>query len=140
MGKHMRRLVMEDVKTSLLLGIVKKENLWKMIQFLKQNTKCQKYLVLKTALEEYEDFFFVIFESNNPQLRNDKFKFTVIHKKGRCYYTINALNSVIYQENHGILDKEYLIDWELFQNMILFLNKEKELIKLPTKLHRIIKQ
>ena len=130
---------MEQVKKSLLLSIIKKENLWKLIQFLKKNTNCQKFLVLKTSLEQYQDFFFVIFESDNVQLESDKFKFKIIHKKGRCYYTINALNSIIYWENNGKLDKQYLIDWEQYQNMILFLNKDKQLVKLPTKLHRIIK-
>ena len=126
---------MEQVKKSLLLSIIKKENLWKLIQFLKKNTNCQKFLVLKTSLEQYQDFFFVIFEANN-ELENREFKFTVLHKKGRCYYTINALNSLICQENNGILDKNYLINWELYQNMILFLNKNKQLIKIPTKFYK----
>lgn len=126
---------MKETKTSLLLGIIKKENLWKLVQFLKKNTDCQKCIVLKTSLEQYQDFFFVIFEANN-ELENREFKFTVLHKKGRCYYTINALNSLICQENNGILDKNYLINWELYQNMILFLNKNKQLIKIPTKFYK----
>ena len=126
---------MKETKTSLLLGIIKKENLWKLVQFLKKNTYCQKCIVLKTSLEQYQDFFFVIFEANN-ELENREFKFTVLHKKGRCYYTINALNSLICQENNGILDKNYLINWELYQNMILFLNKNKQLIKIPTKFYK----
>lgn len=126
---------MKETKTSLLLGIIKKENLWKLVQFLKKNTDCQKCIVLKTSLEQYQDFFFVIFEANN-ELENREFKFTVLHKKGRCYYTINALNSLICQENNGILDKNYPINWELYQNMILFLNKNKQLIKIPTKFYK----
>ncbi len=126
---------MKETKTSLLLGIIKKENLWKLVQFLKKNTDCQKCIVLKTSLEQYQDFFFVIFEANN-ELENREFKFTVLHKKGRCYYTINALNSLICQENNGILDKNYPVNWELYQNMILFLNKNKQLIKIPTKFYK----
>lgn len=120
-----------------MMIIVKKENLWKVIQSLKN---ISKFIVLKSNNEQFTDFFFVIYEGDtNNIIGSPNLKFTIVHKKGRCYYTINALNELIIQKN-GILDKQYLIDWEQYQNSILLLNKEKKLIKVDTKLHRIIKR
>ncbi len=128
---------MKNQKTSIMMIIVKKENLWKVIQSLKN---ISKFIVLKSNNEQFTDFFFVIYEGDtNNIIGSPNLKFTIVHKKGRCYYTINALNELIIQKN-GILDKQYLIDWEQYQNSILLLNKEKKLIKVDTKLHRIIKR
>lgn len=119
-----------------MMIIVKKENLWKTIQNLKN---IQQFVVLKSDNEQFVDFFFVIYENESDNIiSSPNLKFTIVHKKGRCYYTINALNELIIQKN-GVLDKQYLIDWEQYQNSILFLDKQKKLVKIDTKLHRIIK-
>lgn len=118
--------------------IVKKQNLWKLVDSLKEQVDCKQFLILKTSNEQYQDFFFVIYQSQLSEIKDKKLKFTVIHKKGRSYYTINALNRLIEQLNGGVQDKNYMVDWEQYQNMILFMNKQQELVKIPTKLHRII--
>jgi hypothetical protein len=56
----------------------------------------------------------------------------IVHKKGECFYTINALNSLI-EKDHGLdsgnVDyKNYQIDWEKYQNRIILTNKEGLLI------------
>lgn len=117
--------------------IVKKQNLWKTIDILKSSVCDEKFLVLKTSNRQYEDFFFVIYESSTLQDRGGSIKSTVIHKKGRSYYTINALNELI-KDLNGISDHKYMVDWEQYQNMILFMDKNKQLVKIPTNLHRII--
>jgi hypothetical protein len=38
-------------------------------------------------------------------------KSTIIHKKGKAYYTINALNELVKRENNGKLDNNFPINW-----------------------------
>ena len=58
-------------------------------------------------------------------------------KQTNTLYTINALNDVIRELNNGVLDKTYIIPWENYQNSIL-LNNESGLVKINTKLYKIV--
>lgn len=119
----------------ILMVIVKKQNLWKILE--KVTEQVGRFLVLKTTDLQYQDFFFVIYDSDS-NTRSEHISPTIVHRKGKCFYTINALNKLIELENHGVLDKQYLIDWDMHQNTILFLNKEKQFKEIPTKLYKII--
>ena len=54
----------------------------------------------------------------------------ITHKKGECFYTINALNKLIEKESDsdtGNLNyKDFKIDWDKYQNKML-ITKDKEL-------------
>lgn len=128
-----------EIKSSILLSIVKKENLWKLIDSLKEDLQPEQFLVLKsTNNHQYQDFFFVICQSTIGRNEPVKHRFTVVHKKGRCYYTINALNALVALENDGVPDENYIIDWQKYQNMIFFMNKDKQLVQLKTRLYKMI--
>jgi len=55
----------------------------------------------------------------------------IVHKKGECFYTINALNKLIEKEVDGEIGninyKEHKIDWDRYQSQMLIV-KNKELI------------
>ena len=55
----------------------------------------------------------------------------IVHKKGECFYTINALNKLIEKEVDGEIGninyKEHKIDWDTHQSKMLIV-KNKELI------------
>tara|TARA_Y100000310_G_scaffold332077_1_gene406949 strand:- start:2022 stop:2435 length:414 start_codon:yes stop_codon:yes gene_type:complete len=55
----------------------------------------------------------------------------IIHKKGECFYTINALNRLIEHENGGQIGninyKKHQIDWDTYQGKML-ITKRNELI------------
>ncbi len=57
-------------------------------------------------------------------------------KKTNTIYSINALNSLIIQENDGILDKRYRIDWSELENMVL-VTAHGSLKKIPTQIREI---
>ena len=44
----------------------------------------------------------------------------LVHRKkqSNTLYTINALNELVKEENNGVLDKKFAIDWEKFRNSI----------------------
>ena len=134
--KEVKKNMSKSYQT-IVMKMILKENLFKVINQLKEKTNSEKFLVLKGVdNEEYQDFFFVIYES--MEIFDDR-KYTVMHKKGRCLYTINALNELIKKINHGNLDKEFIIDWEEYQNKILFIGREKQLVEMETQVHKLIK-
>lgn len=59
----------------------------------------------------------------------------IVHKKGECFYTINALNKLIEKvsdsEYGNVNHKDYKIDWDNFQNkMIIIKNEELKIIDI----------
>ena len=56
----------------------------------------------------------------------------IIHKKGECFYTINALNKLIEQETGGekgnINYKDHKIDWDKYQGKILTTKRDELII------------
>lgn len=50
----------------------------------------------------------------------------LVHRKkeSNTIYTINALNQLIKEENGGMLDKTFIINWEKFKNCIILTNTE----------------
>ena len=48
----------------------------------------------------------------------------LVHRKkqSNTLYTINALNELVKEENNGVLDKQFSIDWEKFKNSIIVTN------------------
>lgn len=63
----------------------------------------------------------------------------LVHRKRETntMYTINSLNELIRQQNNGILDKEFKVDWNNYSNGILLLSNN-ELRFLKTVLYQII--
>ena len=51
-----------------------------------------------------------------------KFPYTIsIHrkKKSGTLYTLNAMNRIIEEENGGVLDKTFDLDWEIYRNCLI---------------------
>ena len=45
-------------------------------------------------------------------------------KQSNTLYTINGLNELVKEENGGVLDKTFTIDWDKFKNSIIVTNVE----------------
>lgn len=58
-------------------------------------------------------------------------------KESNTLYTINALNTLIKQLNNGMLDNQFKISWNDYQNSIL-LTQGPDLRILNTKIYKII--
>jgi hypothetical protein len=56
----------------------------------------------------------------------------IVHKKGECFYTINALNKLIEMDHDldsgNIQYKNYQVDWDKYQNRIILTGKDGLLI------------
>jgi hypothetical protein len=58
--------------------------------------------------------------------RNNRFKGTIsIHRKKQTntLYTLNAMNKLIADENNGVFDKNFQLNWELYKNSIILTNE-----------------
>lgn len=64
----------------------------------------------------------------------------IVHrrKETNTLFTVNSLNVLVKQENNGILDTSYVIDWSKYSNQFLIASNN-ELRQLKTKVYQIIK-
>ena len=60
-----------------------------------------------------------------------------LRKETNTLFTVNSLNALIKQENGGILDTSYAIDWSKYANQFLIASNN-ELRCLKTKVYQII--
>ena len=57
--------------------------------------------------------------------QNNRFKGTIsIHRKKQTntLYTLNAMNRLIEDENNGVYDKSFQLNWDLYRNSIILTN------------------
>lgn len=109
----------------------------------------KKYLQKRFKIGE-ENIFYYSFNDENKKIltyrislkNEDKVDIStllpptiIVHKKGECFYTINALNKLIevtYNlESGNIKHLEYKINWDNYQNkMIIIKNEELKIIDI----------
>ena len=73
--------------------------------------------------------------------KQEKFPLTIsIHRKKErgTLYTINSLNKIIVEENNGVLDKTYKINWELYKNTLIITTDDGYKV-LPLNLVNIVR-
>jgi hypothetical protein len=73
------------------------------------------------------DELFVTYNINTDYKPQQPLEDTIlIHRKkeSNTLYTINALNQLVKEENGGILDKSFIVDWQKFRNSIILTNTE----------------
>lgn len=63
----------------------------------------------------------------------------LIHRKKQTntLYTLNGLNLLIKEENNGVLDKSYSINWDNYRNMLI-IEKNGDLKLCKTQIYKII--
>lgn len=78
--------------------------------------KCYQY--------EGEASVVCIFNTTNTQQRMQN-TITINRKKDtETLYSINALNTLIREQNNGVLDKSYRVDWTQYKNNLLLTDRD----------------
>jgi len=103
----------------------------------------KKYLQKRFKISEENIFQYSYFEDNKKIITyrvslvdNTKIDLSsiypptiIVHKKGECFYTINALNKLIETlnnlENGNINYLEYKINWDEYQNKIIIIKNDE---------------
>ena len=80
------------------------------------NMRCYQY--------EYETSVVCIYNTTNTQHRMQD-TITINRKKDtETLYSINALNTLIREQNNGVLDKTYRVDWTQYVNKLLLTDRD----------------
>lgn len=114
------------MRTQLVCTFVRKYEIENAINEIKSSFQLlnNKIFLLKSAGIQNESIL-----SYNVQL-DGKQQFLkssiMVHRKKETntIYTINALNELIIKINNGVLDKQYPIEWDRYQNTMLLKRQE----------------
>ena len=82
----------------------------------------------------------VLTYNTQGRIPEDFLKSTVLchrHKLTRTLYTVNALNWIIREENGGVEDRNFKINWDKYQDKMLVV-QNKNLVEFKTKIINII--
>lgn len=117
--------------------------------FIDKIENFKKYLYKRFRVPEDKIFTYILEEENKKlvtfrillkdgkKINTDTFFPTtiIVHKKGECFYTINALNKLIDEtnlENNGNIEhSKVIINWDNYQNKMLIIKSgELKIINL----------
>lgn len=113
------------MRTQLLCTFTTKEELHNSLQRILHTYSIVYNYIYVLQNKSNLDELFITYNINSDLLPNRPLDNTIlIHRKKETntLYTINALNELIREENGGILDNEYVIDWERFKNSLILTN------------------
>ena len=130
-----------SVKIMTLASFVNEDKVESFIKYLSKrfNLNSEKIFIYNSPEEKGKKILtFRVYLREGKKINTKTFFPTtiIVHKKGECFYTINALNKLIDEEvgeNKGNINhKEYQIDWDKYQDKMLIV-KNKELIIMDIK-------
>jgi hypothetical protein len=116
--------------------------------FSKSNNIDRTIELIKNTYKDFNDKIFIFSNSNDSSevyltynIANniEKIPNTILIHRKKDYntlYTINSLNQLIRDENGGILDKSFIVQWDLYQNCLI-INGEISVKIIPLSLLRI---
>ena len=128
------------MKTQLLCTFTSKDGLQKTLQDIRETyVIVYNYIYIlqnKSNLDELYVTYNINTEFKPPQPLEDTI---LIHRKkeSNTLYTINALNQLVREENGGVLDKTFVIDWQKFKNSIILTNTEGTK-RIQTRIYEVI--
>ena len=128
------------MQTQLLCTFTNKEELKNTLQQIRETYHIvYNYIYVLQNKANLEELYITYnidtqYNPSNP-LQNT----ILVHRKkqSNTLYTINALNELVKEENNGVLDKKFTIDWEKFKNSIIVTNVEGTK-KISTRIFEVI--
>ena len=127
-----------DMSNKLFCTFSSQENLEEILSTIQERYKIlysKIFVLYSKSQDEYMCTYNVDFGNVSTFLDNT----ILVHRKkeSNTLYTINSLNRLIESLNDGVLDTNFKINWNDYQNCIL-LTKGSELRKVNTKLYKIV--
>ena len=90
--------------------------------------------------EKNNNELYLTYNILNSESASKKLPNTIsIHRKKQTntLYTLNAMNKLITEENNGVFDKTYQLNWEYYNNSLIITNEISVKI-IPLKIFDII--
>jgi len=129
------------MKTQLLCTFTTREELQNTLQAIRETYHIVYNYIYVLQNKGNLDELFVTYNIDTQYKPSSPLRDTIlVHRKkqSNTLYTINALNELVKEENGGILDKNYQVDWEKFKNTIIVTNVEGTK-KISTRIYDVIK-
>ena len=128
------------MQTQLLCTFTNKEELKNTLQQIRETYHIvYNYIYVLQNKANLEELYITynIDTQHNPS--NPLQTTILVHRKkqSNTLYTINALNELVKEENNGVLDKKFTIDWDKFKNSIIVTNVEGTK-KISTRIFEVI--
>lgn len=115
------------MKTQLLCTFTTNELLQTTLQNIRETyVIVYNYIYILQNKSNLDDLY-ITYNINTEYKPNFPLEDTIlIHRKkeSNTLYTINALNQLVKEENGGVLDKNFIIDWNKFRNSLILTNTE----------------
>lgn len=110
-----------ESKSQILCTFIKKNKVLQAYSKILEHYQINRQITLFQVKGTYEQI--LIFDTTG-QINSNVEDTISLHKKSQTdtYYTINALNEIIKQNNNGELDLKFKIDWENYRNCLLLYN------------------
>ena len=129
------------MKTQLLCTFTTKERLQTTLQDIRETYHIvYNYIYVLQNKSDLEELF-VTYNIDTKYKPDKPLSDTIfVHRKkqSNTLYTINALNELIKEENNGVIDKSFTVDWDKFRNSIIVTNVEGTK-KINTRVFNVIK-
>jgi hypothetical protein len=130
--------IIEDVSNKLYCTFVPEEGI---DSFISQISSQYTILYNKVFVLEIKNSgeFVCTYNVDSPNISEIPQDTILVHRKKEhnVLYTINALNELIKELNHGVVDTRYQVNWQHYRNTIL-LTQQGDLKYLKTKVHKIV--
>ena len=128
------------MQTQLLCTFTNKEELQNTLQLIRETYHIvYNYIYVLKNKGNLENLF--VTYNIDTQYKPDRplHDTILVHRKkqSNTLYTINALNELVKEENNGVLDKSFSIDWDKFKNSIIVTNVEGTK-KISTRIFEVI--
>jgi len=128
------------MRTQLLCTFTTKEELRDTLQTIRETYHIVYNYIYVLQNKGNLDELFITYNIDTQYQPTYPLRDTIlVHRKkeSNTLYTINALNELVKEENGGVLDKTFSIDWKKFKNSIIVTNTEGTK-KISTRIFEVI--
>ena len=128
------------MQTQLLCTFTTKEKLQNTLQLIRETYHIVYNYIYVLQNKGNLDELFITYNIDTAYKPDKPLDDTIlVHRKkqSNTLYTINALNELVKEENGGVLDKSFSIDWDKFRNSIIVTNVEGTK-KISTRIFEVI--
>ena len=128
------------MQTQLLCTFTNKEELQNTLQLIRETYHIVYNYIYVLQNKGNLDELFITYNIDTQYKPEKPLEDTIlVHRKkqSNTLYTINALNELVKEENNGVLDKSFSIDWDKFKNSIIVTNVEGTK-KISTRIFEVI--
>ena len=128
------------MQTQLLCTFTTKEELQNTLQLIRETYHIVYNYIYVLQNKGNLDELFITYNIDTQYKPEKPLDNTIlVHRKkqSNTLYTINLSNELVKEENNGVLDKSFSIDWDKFKNSIIVTNVEGTK-KISTRIFEVI--